>query len=172
MTTCNKCGGRGYLIESPCRECKGNGTVQKTRRIRVVIPAGVDDGHTLRLRGEGEAGENGVQPGDLYVVINTRPHPVFARREADVYVETKIGIAEATLGADARVPTHYGDVELTIPSGTQPGTIFKIKGKGLPRLNSWGKGDEYVKLNVVVPKGLSSRQRELLKKFNEEEQRG
>ena len=172
VTTCNKCGGRGYLIESPCRECKGNGTVQKTRRIRVVIPAGVDDGHTLRLRGEGEAGENGVQPGDLYVVINTRPHPVFARREADVYVEKKIGIAEATLGADARVPTLYGDVELTIPSGTQPGTIFKIKGKGLPRLNSWGKGDEYVKLNVVVPKGLSSSQRELLKKFGEEEQRG
>ncbi len=167
VTTCNRCGGRGYLIDSPCKECKGSGTVQRTRRIRVVIPAGVDDGHTLRLRGEGEAGEHGVPPGDLYVVINMRSHSIFTRRDADIYLEKEIGIVEATLGAEVRVPTLYGDVELTVPSGTQPGTIFKIKGKGLPRLNSWGKGDEYVKATVVVPRGLSNNQKELLKRFGE-----
>ncbi len=169
VTTCTRCGGRGYIIESPCKECRGNGTVQRTRRIRVVIPAGVDDGHTLRLKGEGEAGEHGVPPGDLYVVINMRPHQVFSRREADVYVERKVGVVEATLGAEVRVPTLYGEVELTVPSGTQPGTTFKIKGKGLPKLNSWGKGDEYVKVTVVVPRALSGRQKELLRKFAEEQ---
>jgi len=169
VMTCTRCGGKGYIIESPCRECRGNGTVQRTRRIRVVIPAGVDDGHTLRLKGEGEAGEHGVPPGDLYVVINMRPNQVFARRDSDLYIERRVGIAEAALGAEIRVPTLYGDVELTVPPGTQPGTTFKIRGKGLPRLNSWGKGDEYVKVSVVVPKGLSNRQRELLKKFAEEE---
>ena len=153
-------------------------TSQNAVLVRIDLPAGetlkAPPSHVRRAGrfARDPAEELGVQPGDLYVVINTRPHPVFARREADVYVETKIGIAEATLGADSRVPTLYGDVELTIPSGTQPGTIFKIKGKGLPRPNSWGKGDEFVKMNVVVPRGLSSRQRELLKKFGEEEEKG
>jgi len=169
VTVCNRCGGRGYLIESPCKECKGSGVVERTRRIRVVVPAGVDDGHTLRLKGEGEAGERGVPPGDLYVVINMRPHRIFARRDANIYLETKVGIVEATLGAEVRVPTLYGDVSLTVPSGTQPGTTFKVKGKGLPRLNSGGKGDEYVRVAVEVPRGLSSRQKELLKKFGEDE---
>ncbi len=167
ITACGKCGGRGYVVESPCKECRGKGTVERTRKIRVMIPAGVDDGHTLRLRGEGNAGENGVPPGDLYVVLNVAPHRVFARRESDIYLETKVGITEATLGTELTVPTLYGDVRLSIPQGTQPGAIFKVKGKGLPRYGSWGKGDEYVKVGVEVPRSLSGAQKELLKKFRE-----
>lgn len=171
ITDCGKCGGRGYVIESPCRDCRGSGTIQKTRRIRVVIPAGVDDGHTLRLKGEGNAGENGSPPGDLYIVINMRPHRIFTRQNSDIFYETKVGIVEAALGAELKVPTLYGDVKLTIPPGTQPGTVFKIKGKGLPKPDGWGKGDQYVKVDVVIPKSLTNTQRELLRKFAEEDQR-
>lgn len=169
VTNCSRCDGRGQIIDSPCRQCRGEGIVQRNRRIRVVIPAGVDDGHTLRLKGEGEAGPNGVPPGDLYIVVNLQPHPIFARRESDVYVEAKVGAVDAMLGAEVIVPTLYGNVELAVPSGTQPGTIFKVKGKGLPRLNAWGKGDQFVKVNVVVPKKLTDSQKELLKKFGRDQ---
>ncbi|MDA4125128.1 MAG: molecular chaperone DnaJ [Thaumarchaeota archaeon] len=167
ITACSRCGGRGYIVESPCKECRGKGTVQKTRKIRVMIPAGVEDGHTLRLRGEGSAGENGVPPGDLYVVVNVAPHRLFARREGDVFMETKVGIAEAALGTEVVVPTLYGDVKLSVPQGTQPGAVFKVKGKGLPKYGGWGKGDEYVKVGVEVPRNLSGAQKDLLKKFSE-----
>jgi molecular chaperone DnaJ len=163
--SCPRCGGRGYLIGSPCSECRGSGTTRRVRRIRVVIPAGVDDGHTLRLRGEGEAGESGTPPGDLYVVINIPPHSVFKRKESDVYVDTKISAIEAILGTEVRVPTLYGDVVVSIPSGTQPGSLFRVKGKGLPRLDSTWKGDEFVAVNVVIPRNPNGRQRELLKKY-------
>jgi molecular chaperone DnaJ len=167
ITACGRCGGRGYVVESPCKECRGRGTVQKTRRIQVMIPAGVEDGHTLRLMGEGNAGENGAPPGDMYVVVNVAPHRFFARRDSDIYLETKVGLVEATLGTELTVPTLYGDVRLNIPQGTQPGAVFKLKGKGLPRRGSWGKGDEYVKVGVEVPRSLSGAQKELLKKFRE-----
>jgi len=165
---CPRCGGRGYLIDSPCRECRGSGTTRKLRRIRVVIPAGVDDGHTLRLRWEGEAGANGEPSGDFYVVINISPHNVFKRKDSDIYVDTRINAIEAILGTNVRVPTLYGDVDVSIPSGTQPGSLFRIKGKGLPRLNSTWKGDEFVAVSVVIPRNPSGRQRELLKKYLEE----
>lgn len=168
ITTCSKCGGRGYVVESPCSNCRGKGTVRRTRRIRVMIPAGVDDGHTLRLRGEGDAGENGTPPGDLYVVVNLEPHRLFKRQDADVLLESKIGVVEAMLGAELRVPTLYGDVKLTVPPGTQPGTLFKIKGKGLPKMGAWGKGDEYVKVNVSIPTNLTGAQKELLNRFGPE----
>ncbi len=167
VATCSRCGGRGYIIDSPCNECRGRGTVERKRRIRVMIPAGVEDGHTLRLRGEGNAGENGVPPGDLYVVLNVAPHRIFARQDSDVYLETKLGVADAALGAEVKVPTLYGDVNMNVPPGTQPGAVFKLKGKGLPRYGAWGKGDEYVKVNVEVPRNLSNSQKELLKKFRE-----
>ncbi|MDA4128658.1 MAG: molecular chaperone DnaJ [Thaumarchaeota archaeon] len=166
VTACNKCGGRGQLIDSPCRECRGSGIIERRRKISVVIPAGVDDGHTLRLRGEGDAGENGTPPGDLYVVINMQPHPTFTRRESDVFVEANLGVVPAILGTELTVPTLYGDVRLSIPAGTQPGAIFKVKGKGIPRINSGGRGDEYVRVNIMVPKHLTDQQRELLKKFD------
>jgi len=165
ITECGKCGGRGYLIEDPCRDCRGRGTVERTRKIRIMIPPGVDDGHTLRLRGEGNAGESGVPPGDLYVVVNVLPHRTFARQDNDIYMETTVGVVQAMLGTDLTIPTLYGDVTLSVPHGTQPGTVFKVKGKGLPRYGAWGKGDQYVKVNVEVPRNLSDHQKELLKKF-------
>jgi len=164
---CDKCEGRGYIIESPCKDCRGRGSVEKTRRIKIVVPAGVEDGLTLRLRGEGNAGENGVPPGDLYVALNVAPHRFFTRHESDIYLETKIGVVEAMLGTELAVPTLHGDVKLTIPHGTQPATVFRVKGRGLPRYGSWGKGDEYVRVSVEIPKNLSGAQKELLKKFRE-----
>jgi molecular chaperone DnaJ len=166
VTTCGKCGGRGYTVDSPCKDCKGTGVVSRTRKILVTIPAGIDDGHTLRLRGEGNAGENGAPPGDLYVVIDMPPHRLFKRQDADILFESKVGVVDAILGTELGVPTLYGDVKLTIPSGTQPGTVFKIRGKGLPKLGGWGKGDEYVKVDVLIPKSLTGAQRELLKEFS------
>jgi len=168
VTACSRCGGKGYLIDSPCKDCRGRGTVQKTRKISIMIPAGVEDGHTLRLRGEGNAGDSGVPPGDLYVVVNLAPHRLFARRESDLYLETGMGVVQAMLGAELTVPTLYGDVKLSIPHGTQPGTVFKIKGKGLPNYGGWGKGDEYVKVNVEIPRSLSDQQKDLLKRFGDQ----
>lgn len=171
VTTCPKCGGRGYVVDSPCKDCKGRGVRERTRKISVVIPAGVEDGHTLRLRGEGNAGENGTPPGDLYLVVSVRPHPRFKRQDSDVYLETQVGAVDAMLGSELNVPTLYGDVRLSIPAGTQPGQVFRIREKGLPRLGGRGKGDEYVMVAVVIPKSLSGSQRELLKRFMEESQR-
>ena len=171
ITECSKCGGTGRVIDSPCKDCRGRGIVEVSRKIKIVIPAGLDDGHTLRMRGEGNAGENGSPPGDLYVVVNIRPHPIFKRQDGDILLETKVGFVEAILGTELKVPTLYGDVKLSIPSGTQPGSLFKVKGRGLPRIGGWGKGDEYVKVDVVIPKEVNGTQKELLKKFYEESQR-
>jgi molecular chaperone DnaJ len=168
VETCNKCRGTGNIVESPCKECRGTGHVQRQRKIRIQVPAGVDDGHTLRLRGEGEAGEPGMSPGDLYVVVNIPENPMFKRRDSDLFVEARINAIDAILGTELRVPTLYGDTMLDIPSGTQPGTQFKIKGKGLPRLNSFGKGDEYAVVRVDVPKSLNGRQKDLLKQVQRE----
>jgi molecular chaperone DnaJ len=168
ITACDKCRGRGYTIDSPCKDCRGRGIVEKSRKIQVMIPAGLDDGHTLRLRGEGNAGEKGTPPGDLYVVINIRPHPYLTRQNSDVYFAAKVGAIEAILGTELRIPTLYGDVKLSIPSGTQPGSLFKVKGRGLPKLGAWGKGDEYVTVDIVIPKHISGSQKELLKKFSSE----
>ena len=167
VMTCSKCGGRGYTIESPCTDCRGKGSVEKTRKIRIVIPAGIEDGLTLRLRGEGNAGENGAPPGDLYVAVNVVPHKLFNRRESDIYLDTKVGVIEAMLGSELTIPTLYGDVRLSIPHGTQAGTMFKLKGKGLPKYGSWGKGDEYVRVGVEIPRNISNAQKELLKRFRE-----
>ena len=167
VVACGKCGGRGYLIESPCKECRGRGAVERKRKIEIMIPAGVEDGQTLRLRGEGNAGEGGVPPGDLYVLVNVVPHRVFVRRDSDIYLETRVGVVQAMLGTDLTIPTLYGDVKLSVPQGTQPGTVFKVKGKGLPNYGGWGKGDQYVKVNVEIPKSLSDQQKELLRKLGE-----
>ena len=167
ITSCGTCGGRGYIVDSPCKDCRGRGTMQRRRKIRVMIPAGADDGMTLRLRGEGNAGENGAPPGDLYVVVNVAPHSMFHREDGDVHLRTRVGVVEAMLGTELKVPTLYGEVRLSVPAGTQPGTTFKVKGRGLPRHGSWGKGDQYVTVEVEVPKSLSSQQKDLLKKFRD-----
>jgi molecular chaperone DnaJ len=168
VAQCSKCSGRGYVIDAPCKECKGSGTVQRYRKISVVVPGGVDDGHTLRLRGEGDAGNNGSPPGDLYVVINMLPHQMFKRQGSDVLTEIKVNVVDAILGTETKIKTLEGDVNLEIPRGTQSETSFKIKGKGLPRLGAWGRGDEYVRVKVTIPKNVNSRQRELLKEFAKE----
>jgi len=167
VMACDRCGGRGQIVESPCSDCRGRGSVERKRKIRIVVPAGAEDGLTLRLRGEGNAGENGAPPGDLYVALNIAPHRLFARRDSDVYLETNVGAVDAMLGSELRVPTLYGDVKLNIPHGTQPGTVFRIKGKGLPRYGKWGQGDEFVRVGVEIPKNLSHAQKELLKKFGD-----
>ena len=171
ITVCPKCGGKGQVMDSPCKDCRGRGVIERNRKIKVAIPAGLDDGHTLRLRGEGSAGENGSPPGDLYVVVNIRPHPLFKRQDGDVLFEAKVGAIDAILGTELKIPTLYGDVKLSVPAGTQPGALFKVKGRGLPRIGGWGKGDEYVKVDVVVPREISGAQRELLKRFAEESHR-
>ena len=162
VETCNRCSGRGSIIEKPCGECRGRGLVRKTRRIDIKIPAGVEDGHTFRMRGQGEAGENGLPPGDLYVVVEIPEHPVFKRNGADIYVGVQVNAVDAMLGTEVQIPTLYGDVKLQIPPGTQPGQTFKVKGKGLPRASRFGRGDEYVRASIHVPRNLSGRQKELL----------
>ena len=143
----------------------GRWVVERRRRINLVVPGGLDAGHTLRLRGEGDAGENGTPPGDLYIVVNVRPHKTFVRENSDIYFSTKINAVQAMLGTEIKVPTLYGDALLQIPSGTQPGERFTIKDRGLPRVGGRGKGNQYVVVSVEVPRHLSSAQKELLKKF-------
>ena len=165
VTACDSCKGRGYTIDSPCIECRGRGTVERKRKISLVVPGGLDDGHTLRLKGEGDAGENGAPPGDLYILVNVRPHRVFTRENSDVFFTTKINAIQAMLGTEVKVPTLYGEAVLEVPAGTQPGERFTIKDRGLPKLGGRGKGNEYVQVNVEVPRHLSGSQKELLKKF-------
>lgn len=165
VETCGSCQGRGSIVDKPCRECSGSGVVRRKRSISVKIPAGVEDGQTFRLRGEGEAGENGLPSGDLYVVVEIPQHAFYQRRGADIYYETKINAIEAMLGTEIRVPTLYGDIKLVIPPGTQHGTAFRVKGRGLPRFSRAGNGDEYVNVNIYVSKNLTSKQREVLRKL-------
>jgi len=165
ITACGKCGGKGYVIESPCKECRGRGTVERRRKISLVVPAGLEDGHTLRLKGEGDAGENGSPPGDLYVVVNVRPHKIFVRQNSDIFYATKIDSIQAMLGTELKVPTLYGDVALEIPRGTQPGDRFTIRERGLPKVGGRGRGDEVVQVEVVVPRSLSNSQKERLRGY-------
>ena len=162
IMTCDRCGGKGRIVEVPCVECKGAGNVRRGRKINVKIPPGVDDSSTLRLRGEGDSGPGGVPPGDLYITVHVRPHPIFERRGEDLLCEIPVSFTQAALGGKVKAPSLDGTIELRIPPGTQPGTLFKIKGKGMPRMDGHGRGDEYVKVNVTVPTRLTKRQRELL----------
>jgi molecular chaperone DnaJ len=162
IVTCDRCGGRGTVVEFPCQDCRGTGQVRRTRKIRVRIPPGVDTGSYLRLAGEGEAGERGAPRGDLLIAIRVKPHPLLRREENDLYCEVPISIIQATLGAEIEVPTLGSKALLKIPPGTQPGTIFRLKGKGMPVLNGYGRGDQLVKVLVRVPTRLTSRQRQLL----------
>jgi molecular chaperone DnaJ len=159
-TGCSKCAGRGQIITSPCTECGGSGRVRRTRKINVKIPPGVDDGQQIKLRGEGDVGPGGA--GDLYIFLNIRPHPLFKRVDSDLLFEMPISITQAALGAEIDVPTLNGRANVRIPAGTQSGSIFRLKGKGMPRLHGIGVGDMHVKVDVKTPKSLTSRQKELL----------
>ncbi len=164
-STCGTCHGTGTIIDSPCSTCHGSGNVRRRRKIEVKIPPGVDTGSRLRVTGEGEAGEKGGPTGDLYVEMNMRPHNVFTRNENDIVMEATISFTQAALGDDIIVPTLDGKAEMKIPPGTQNGNVFRLKGKGIPGLYNSGKGDELVRIKVVVPTKLTDRQKELLREF-------
>ena len=166
-STCNTCGGTGTVIEEPCTACHGRGNVRKTRKIKVNIPAGVDTGNVMPLRGQGNHGTNDGPPGDLYVRINVAPSKKFVRKGNDIYIDTHISMGKAALGTEITVATVDGDVKYTIPAGTQSGTLFRLKGKGVPRVNSSGRGDQYVKVIVDIPKTLNEKQKDALKAFME-----
>lgn len=168
IETCRNCRGKGEVLDNPCRDCKGSGMVQRTRKITVKIPPGIENESSLRLRGEGDAGESGNTAGDLYVVCHVLPHKVFTREEGDLCCSVSLDMASAALGTSVKVPTIDGaGAEIVIPSGIQNGTTLKLKGKGIPVMGSSNKGNELVTINVVVPSRLTEKQKELLKQFKQ-----
>lgn len=163
---CDRCNGTGKIIDKPCPTCHGTGHIRKTRNIKVNVPPGVDNGSRLRLAGEGEAGKMGAPSGDLYVYIHVKPHRVFKREGDDLICDMPISFAQAALGDEFDVPTLDGQVRLKIPEGTQTGTIFRMKGKGIPHINGYGQGDQHVRVKIATPSKLTDRQKELLKEFS------
>lgn len=172
VATCPNCQGVGEVINSPCKACSGRKQVQKTRSLKVKIPAGVDNDTQIRLTNEGAPGENGGPPGNLYVVIHVRRHEFFQRRGDDIFLDLQINIAQAALGDEVQVPTIDGDEKLTIPPGTQSGTVFQLRGRGVPRLDrsgrgvASGRGDEHVIIQVAIPKSLSDEQKKLFQQLS------
>ncbi|MCK5628549.1 molecular chaperone DnaJ, partial [Candidatus Bathyarchaeota archaeon] len=165
---CSSCRGKGTIIEKPCGNCKGSGITKKHRKITVKVPPGIDQGQQLRLRGEGEALPHGGPPGDLYVYFNLVPHQFFKRSGDDLWFNLMIGYPQAVLGAKVSVPTLEGTFEVKIKPGTQPGKVLRLKGKGMPRLRGYGKGDLLVQVGILVPKKFNSKQRELLEQLAKE----
>ncbi len=167
VTACDKCQGKGTIIKDPCSECKGRGFVKKTRNIEINIPSGIDDGSQLRLAGEGEAGKDGS--GDLYIVVHLKKHQDFKRRGADLLTTKKISFPKATLGTKIEIETISGDKKtLKIPQGTQNGEVLKLKGEGMPFLNSRGRGDLFIEINVKTPEKISRKAKKLLEELDEE----
>jgi len=162
---CSKCHGSGKIIHQPCRSCRGLGSIRRQHKVEVNIPAGIDDGQTISKPGGGNAGVNGGPAGDLLVTVIVRPHARFERDGTSVLLEQEISYAQATLGAEVEVPTLDGKVKLTIPEGTQPGAVFRLRGKGIPYLRGSGRGDQFVSVNIKVPKNLTGSQKELLRQF-------
>lgn len=163
---CTKCGGKGKVITEPCSACRGGGHVQKKSKVEVNVPAGIDDGQILRVRSAGHAGFNGGGRGDLNVRIIVKKDPLFERKGFDILTEIPITYAQAVLGGKTTVPTIDGNVEFTIPEGTQSGTQFRLKGKGIQRLQRDGRGDQFVKVILEVPRDLTKKQKEALEEFN------
>ena len=166
--TCSQCGGTGQVIKNPCKSCRGDGRVVRERTLELKVPAGIDHGDKLRISGEGEAGARGATPGDLYVVLIVKDHDFFERKENHLYCHIPISFPQAALGAEIVVPTLEGEEErLHIPAGTQPGTVLRIKGRGVPKRGGSARGDLYVTVNVVVPSKMSKEQKELVSKLGE-----
>ncbi|WP_409251421.1 molecular chaperone DnaJ [Bacillus sp. SCS-153A] len=164
---CHHCHGTGKFIKEKCNTCGGNGKVQKRRKIHVKIPAGIDEGQQLRVSGQGEPGVNGGPPGDLYVVFHVRPHEFFERDGDDIYCEMPITFVQSALGDEVEVPTLHGKVKLKVPAGTQTGTKFRLRGKGVPNVRGYGTGDQHIHVKVVTPTKLTERQKELLREFGD-----
>lgn len=165
IRTCDVCGGEGKIIITPCETCKGSGRTRKNVRINVKIPAGIDNGQTISLRGEGEPGTRGGPPGDLYIDIFVKPHAIFQRQGSDIMCEIPITFVQGALGAEIEIPTLEGKIQYNIPEGTQTGTVFKIKGKGIPNIRGNGRGDLYLKVNIEVPRKLNEKQKAILREF-------
>lgn len=163
---CSKCGGRGKIVTNPCKTCNGGGRVRKQKELEINIPAGIDNDQVLRVGGQGDVGLNGGSTGDLNVAISVRKHDLFNRRGNDIYCEIPITYAQAVLGAEITVPTIDGKVAYTIAEGTQTGTTFRLRGKGVKYINRDAHGDQYVTVNVEVPKKLTKKQKDLLKDFD------
>ena len=162
---CTRCRGTGKIIHSPCKTCGGAGTVRKKRRISVTIPGGIDDGQAVSLRGQGNAGKNGGPAGDLIVGVRIKPHPQFRREGTTVLYEQPISFYQAALGAELEIPTIDGKVKYNLPAGTQTGTTYRLRGKGIPELRGRGRGDQYVTVKVQVPTSLTGEQKEALHAF-------
>ena len=164
---CGRCGGKGKIIHQPCPDCRGSGAVRRRKTIQVSIPAGIDNGQTISVRGQGSAGKNGGPAGDLLVTITVRPHELFRREGTSVLCDAPITFAQAVLGAELEIPTIDGKVKYDLPEGTQSGTTFRLKGKGIPAINGRGRGDQYVTVYIETPRNLTREQKEALKKFAE-----
>ena len=162
---CQKCRGTGKIIHQPCKTCRGMGQIRRQHKLKVKIPAGIDDGQAIPLRGQGNAGVNGGPAGDLHVIIQVRPHARLKRDGSSVLLEQEISYAQAALGAEVEVPTLDGAMNLTIPEGTQSGTVLRMRGRGVPYLRGSGRGDQFVTVRVSVPRNLTSSQKELLRQF-------
>ncbi|WP_294855335.1 molecular chaperone DnaJ [uncultured Oscillibacter sp.] len=164
---CPRCGGKGRIIHQPCKECYGTGMLRSRHTIEVKVPAGIDDGQTMSIRGQGHAGKNGGPSGDLLITITVKPHELFRREGNSVLCEAPVTFAQAVMGAELEIPTIDGKVKYTLPEGTQTGTTFRLRGKGIPLLNGRGRGDQYVTVYIETPKNLNKAQKEALVKFAE-----
>lgn len=165
ITTCPRCQGKGAVVKAPCQECRGSGRVYASRRIEVNIPAGVDDGITIRVTGQGEPGELNGPHGNLYITLGVKPHSYFKRRGTDIILEMKINVAQAALGDTVTVPTLDGDRQITVPAGTQSGAIFRLRGMGVPQLRGGSRGDQLVVTQVAIPKRLDDEQKALFQQL-------
>ena len=163
---CPRCNGKGTIIPTPCKKCKGYGRIRRTVKQDVTVPAGIDDGQVFSIRGQGNRGVNGGPSGDLRVGVNVRPHPFFERDGYNVWCEITVTFAQAALGDELMVPTLDGKVKYSIPAGTQPGTIFKLKDRGIQNVHGRGRGDQLVKIVVEVPRKLTERQKDLIRELN------
>lgn len=166
VKTCQKCGGKGTFTPTPCQKCRGAGRIRRPVKKTVNVPAGIDDGQAFTVRGEGNKGLNGGPSGDLRIGVSVKPHQFFERDGFNVWCDVKISFAQAALGDEITVPTLDGQVKYTVPAGTQPGNVFKLKGKGIQVVGTSKRGDQLVRMNIDVPKSLTEKQKELLREFN------
>lgn len=171
--TCPTCGGAGRIVRNPCRICNGAGTVQREKSLGIPVPAGIEDGSRIRIAGEGEAGPSGAPPGDLYVHVGIKPHPLFQREGANLLMHVPLRMSQAALGSEIEVPVIDGTrTKVKVPAGTQPGEQFRLRGKGFSVLRSTGRGDMYIQVSIETPRNLSRRQRELIEEFDQEAKQG
>ncbi len=165
-SACEKCRGKGKIVEKPCEKCAGVGRIRSSRTVTVTVPAGISQDQILNISGHGNSGYNGGPAGDLHVYVNVKKHEIFERKGDDVWCEIPVTFAQAAIGHEVTVPTLDGKSTYTVHPGTQPGDIFILKGKGIPHLHSKGRGDQYVKVTIEVPRNLNNKQKEMLKQFD------